>query len=194
MLTSRRGRCLVVLTLAMALGSGLACWAQLEKGDWGVEAGRFAIGGKDTVRLKIWAPLPEGTSVRVEVGANQITFVWTSTAASQGVLDTGYLEIAGTEVVVHYPDRECRISVKDLPREGYGQFCVRRPPMLEVCCDLSFSAERGAANPSPQSFRITNTGTDALTWTARTDAPWVQELKPASGSLAGGRRLAYSST
>ena len=186
MLTSRRGRCLVVLTLAMALGSGLACWAQLEKGDWGVEAGRFAIGGKDTVRLKIWAPLPEGTSVRVEVGANQITFVWTSTAASQGVLDTGYLEIAGTEVVVHYPDRECRISVKDLPREGYGQFCVRRPPMLEVCCDLSFSAERGAANPSPQSFRITNTGTDALTWTARTDAPWVQELKPASGSLAGG--------
>jgi hypothetical protein len=116
--------------LAMALLGilvvGSVNYAQLDRNK-GVEAARFTIDGKETVRLKIYATLAEGKQIRVTIGQNEITFTWTAENAKDG-LDTGYLEISGSEVLVQLLDvgapNRCQIPVREIPTATWKQFCT----------------------------------------------------------------------
>jgi len=117
--------------LAMALlgilVAGSVNYAQLDRNK-GVEAARFTIDGKETVRLKIYATLAEGKQIKVTIGQNEITFTWTAENAKDGFLDTGHLEISGSEVLVQLLDvgapNRCQIPVREIPTATWKQFCT----------------------------------------------------------------------
>lgn len=134
----------VAAALGLILAMGTADYAQIAK-DKGIEAALFTIEGKETVRLKIWATLPEGTKIEVTIGQNKITFTWTAEAVKQGFLDTGHLELAGSEIFVKLwyekTPNECRIPVGEVPKQSYKAFCKLRPAFFSVTgLDLPSSA------------------------------------------------------
>jgi hypothetical protein len=124
--------CLKWVGLAMALlgilVAGSVNYAQLQLGkDKGVAAAQFTIDGKGTVRLKIYATLAEGKQIKVTIGQNEITFTWTAENAKDGFLDTGHLEISGSEVLVQLLDvgapNRCQIPIKQIPTATWQHFC-----------------------------------------------------------------------
>jgi hypothetical protein len=59
------------------------------------------------------------------------------------------------------------------------------PPTIVVSrSSLSFSAQAGGANPSPQTIGIRNGGSGTLTYTVAWDAPWLS-VAPTGGSSTG---------
>jgi hypothetical protein len=161
--------------LAMALlgilVAGSVNYAQLDRNK-GVEAARFTIDGKETVRLKIYATLAEGKQIRVTIGQNEITFTWTAENAKDG-LDTGYLEISGSEVLVQLLDvgapNRCQIPVREIPKvekwEDRRPFCQARPAYFTVT-DLFISPSSPQVNQSVTIRAIIrNTGEEAGTKT-----------------------------
>jgi hypothetical protein len=132
--------------LAMALLGilvvGSVNYAQLDRNK-GVEAARFTIDGKETVRLKIYATLAEGKQIKVTIGQNEITFTWTAENAKDG-LDTGYLEISGSEVLVQLLDvgapNRCQIPVREIPTATWKRFCTEaanQPPPWPITETIS---------------------------------------------------------
>jgi hypothetical protein len=161
--------------LAMALLGilvvGSVNYAQLDRNK-GVEAARFTIDGKETVRLKIYATLAEGKQIKVTIGQNEITFTWTAENAKDG-LDTGYLEISGSEVLVQLLDvgapNRCQIPVREIPKvekwEDRRPFCQARPAYFTVT-DLFISPSSPQVNQSVTIRAIIrNTGEEAGTKT-----------------------------
>jgi PKD repeat protein len=118
----------LALALVVILVAGSVNYAQLQLGkDKGVAAAQFTIDGKGTVRLKIYATLAEGKQIRVTIGQNEITFTWTAENAKDGFLDTGHLEISGSEVLVQLLDvgapNRCQIPIKQIPTATWQHFC-----------------------------------------------------------------------
>jgi WD40 repeat protein len=118
----------LALALVVILVAGSVNYAQLQLAkDKGVAAAQFTIDGKETVRLKIYATLSEGKQIKVTIGQNEITFTWTAENAKDGFLDTGHLEISGSEVLVQLLDvgapNRCQIPIKQIPTATWQHFC-----------------------------------------------------------------------
>lgn len=151
--TARPRRLLFLIGTLFTLGLlslGAANYAQLSP-EKGVEAGRFTVNGVETVQLRIWASLLEGIPIKVTIGSNEITFTWTEEAARQGFLDTGHLEIAGSEVLVQVqevgPPNECRIPLSEVPHGSYKAFCA----------DTRAPVTRASVSPEPNEHGWNNT-------------------------------------
>ncbi len=151
----------VAAALALMLGAGTTDYAQIAK-DKGVEATLVTIEGKETVRLKIWATLPEGTQLEVTVGPNKITFTWTADEVNQGFLDTGHLELSGgTEVTVKAlydkTPNECHIPLSQVPKGSYKTFCTILPAYFSVT-GLELPSSARINTPVTIAATIQNTG------------------------------------
>lgn len=58
---------------------------------------------------------------------------------------------------------------------------------------LSFSAQFGAANPSPQTVQLNNAGSGSLVWTATSSATWLS-ISPAFGNTASSLQASAASS
>ena len=66
-------------------------------------------------------------------------------------------------------------------------------PLKAEPSSLKFEAALGGANPEAQALQLTNTGTDAITWSASTDVPWLSlTFADEAKTLAAGASVTVS--
>jgi uncharacterized lipoprotein YmbA len=73
-----------------------------------------------------------------------------------------------------------------LMAETWYEALVNSMPSIEIDpTSLSFEAEQGGSNPSPQTFRVRNSGAGTLNYQISADQGWIS-VSPMSGSSTGG--------